>query len=249
MGNPTTTSAPGPARAGGALLGALSDAVARVRHAKPLHPRGAVLAGHLRRHGSTSGAAWVDATGDDEVLVRLSRGGGLPAWLPDVHGLALRVPDGAATADLLLSTTGAGPWLRHVLAPHLDATAGTWTSLVPYRGPRGSLMIGGRAVERRALPADAVALAAELGARPLRVRLAWAAGEGPWVPFATLDVGGAAGPALDPDVHFDPLVPPTGLALPGWVAALRAPAYARARAVVGGPAPTDLEEVSHERAS
>ncbi len=210
-----------------------ADGVARLRGAKPLHPRGVVVTGRLRRHGATSGVEWVDGKGDDVVLARLSRGGGLPAWLPDVHGLALRVPDGNGPADLLLSTTGTLPGLRHVLAPHVDVAAGTYTSLWPYRGPRGPVMLGARAlaVGRQRLPAEPEALGGALAVEPLHLRLAWATLGGPWQPFASLELRGPAQDDVDPPVHFDPLDPPTGLATYPWAAALRAPAYARARAV------------------
>lgn len=222
-----------PATAAGAVLGALSGVVGRVRHAKPLHPTGVVLTGRLHRHGASSGASWIDSAGDDDVLVRLSRGGGLPAWLPDVHGLALRVPDGDRLADVLLSTTGSAPGLRHVLAPHLDVSAGTYTSLLPYRGPHGPLLLGARAVRRTPVGADPADVVQALRREPLRLRLGWATLTGPWRVFARLDLDGPAEAALDPPVHFDPLTPPTGLGTYPWAAALRAAAYARARDVVG----------------
>lgn len=221
------------AAAAGTALGVLSGVVARVRHTKPLHPVGVVLAGRLRRFGASSGAAWVDTPGDDDVLVRISRGGGLPTWLPDVHGLALRVPDGAGLADVLLSTTGSAPGLRHVLAPHLEITAGTYTSLLPYRGPRGPLLLGARAVRRNPVGADPADVAQALRREPLHLSVAWATPTGRWRVFARLELDGTAEEHLDPPVHFDPLTPPTGLATYPWAAALRAAAYARARDVVG----------------
>src|SRR5688572_12606045 len=89
--------------------------VARVRQDKPLHPEGAVLHGRMARDGTgTSGVAWIDTARTDDVLVRWSRGGGLPASAPDVHGLALRLGE----VDLLLSSVAApGPVGRHVLGP------------------------------------------------------------------------------------------------------------------------------------
>lgn len=108
----------------GALAGVAFRQVARWRRAKPLHPVGVVLHGRLlrdglglragsgSRDGSRSGVQWIDSAGDDPVLVRLSRSAGLPSWLPDVMGLAVR--DGST--DLLLSSAGRAPLARHLLA-------------------------------------------------------------------------------------------------------------------------------------
>ena len=87
-------------------------AIARRRGGKPMHPRGAVLDAVLERHGATPpfGVPWLDEVATDRVVVRLSRGAGLPAPLPDVLGLAIRLGGDAAPVDLLLSSTGRGPW-------------------------------------------------------------------------------------------------------------------------------------------
>jgi hypothetical protein len=47
------------------------------------------------------------------VLVRFSRGAGLPDALPDVLGIAIRIPDADGAGhpqDLMLSTGGGSPW-------------------------------------------------------------------------------------------------------------------------------------------
>ena len=55
------------------------------------------------------GIPWLDAAATDPAVVRMSRGAGLPAPLPDLLGLAIRLPGGAEPVDLLLSTTGRRP--------------------------------------------------------------------------------------------------------------------------------------------
>ena len=94
---------------GGAALGGVFRVVAAVRPtAKPLHPRGTVRRGRLHRHGAEppTGVAFLDVAATDEVLVRESRATGLPRPLPDVQGLALRVPGpgGPVTFDAVLNT-------------------------------------------------------------------------------------------------------------------------------------------------
>src|SRR5690242_17282611 len=106
------------ADAGGVVLAATLSAVAAVRRAaKPLHPEGAVVLGRLERTGAQpgTGVPWLDDAGVDEVFVRRSRAVGLPDSLPDIHGLAVRVPVGPGHADLLFASTGRGLVTRFLL--------------------------------------------------------------------------------------------------------------------------------------
>src|SRR3546814_19693116 len=93
------------------------------------------------------GVPWLDESGIDQALVRLSAAVGLPDGWPDFKGIAIRtsVPDGQA--DLLLATTGAGAMTRFMLAPARSATGNVHTRLLPYRGPDGPVM-------QDAVPAD-----------------------------------------------------------------------------------------------
>jgi hypothetical protein len=211
------------------LIGAVSSAAGQVLRAatrvvavrpasKPLHPEGSVVPGTLVRHGTRppSGVPWLDATGADEVVVRLSRALGLPGGLPDVWGLAVRVlgPGGAAggTGDLLLASTGRGPWTRFLLTAH-RSPRGTFGSLLPYRTSAGPVVMS--AVHR-----DDTTL-----------ELAWAVGRGPWRPFADLRL--RPSPAAEPDqpISFDPVLNTlSGLETYDWVRRMREPSYRSARA-------------------
>lgn len=230
----------------GSVLGVLATVTARARRARPLHPDGVVLPGLLLRAGPgdrPSGVAWLDATGADEVQVRLSRAGGLPTWCPDVLGLALRQRAVAGDVDVLLSTTGSLPLVRHVLRPHRRAGRGALTSLLPYRGPHGPVLLAAHPVPGRSLPPEPLALTARLAAAPLRLRLSWSDGlAGRWRPFGWLVVGGVPQypptAQLEPPIRFDPTAAPPGLSAYPWVAAVRDRAYAAARAAV--PAPREL---------
>jgi hypothetical protein len=220
----------GPWSGAGAILGSVSGSAARRPPAKPLHPVGALLRGRLVRDGvACSGAAWIDGAGDDEVVVRLSRAAGLPLALPDVHGMALR----HGAMDLLLSSGGAAVLTRHVLAPRLSPGRTAYTSLLPFRGPRGSVMVGALP-EPRCLPRDPAGWAAELAREPWSLTLVWATTTGTWQRFGRLEVGGPAGADLDPPIRFDPLAAPPGLVTYGWVRRLREPAYLAARAAHPG---------------
>ena len=217
-----------PARTAGGVVAAPLGALARLRRGKPMHPRGAVLDAVLERRGSRPewGVPWLDELGSEPVIVRFSRGAGLPSAVPDLLGLAVRLPEGPI--DLLLSTTGRGPLLRWVPLPRRDAAA-VYTSIMGYRSDAGTLRFAALP-EDDALPSDPEDVAAAVRERSRLFTLAAARGPGRWRPFGRLVLTRPREP-LDPDVRFDAVQhPPPGLAADGPMARFRAPAYARARA-------------------
>ena len=222
------------ARVAGRLVGLPLAGVARLRGGKPMHPRGAVFSAVLERRGSRGpggvwGVPWLDTAATDDVVVRFSRGAGLPAPLPDLLGLALRLrSDSGTPTDLLLTTTGRGPITRLVPVPRRD-TAAVYSSIMGYRSDAGTLRIAALP-EDDAVPSEPVPLAEEVEQEGLSFTLAVARGLGPWRPFGRLVLGKPAGP-LDPGIRFDAVIhPPPGLVPDGPMARFRAPAYARARA-------------------
>lgn len=202
--------------AGDVVAGAVSLLARARRVDMPMHPRGEVQVARLRRTGGgATGAAFLDDAGEDEVLVRFSRSIGLPAPLPDVNGLALRVPVPGAPhehADVLLVTTGRGTWSRYALLPTVRGRGGFLGTLLPYQSPSGAL---------------------HLGARPLDEstwELAYSHLGSSWTPFARLELSGK--PGRDLDLSFDATTgAPPGLTVPDWHRRLRAPSYAAARRV------------------
>ena len=159
---------------------------------KPLHPHGPTAA--ASSFGTTSrsstGVQWLDQPGTDEVLVRTSRAIGLPAPLPDFHGLAIRVGDGSGGhADLLFATTAWNQVGRHLLLPTLGVGP-TLSTLLPYRGTEnvGPVVLGARHVG-------------------ISYQLYWAPVGRPWRDLGEL--------RLEPDVYpdakvsFDPTQPTT----------------------------------------
>ena len=68
------------------------------------------MRGRIYRHGlSGAGVPWLDEPGEDEVVVRLSRAIGLPGGLPDIHGLAVRIPSRTGTrGPVVRAPAGAG---------------------------------------------------------------------------------------------------------------------------------------------
>jgi hypothetical protein len=192
----------------------------RFQRRKALHPRGGVRSGVVHRHGcrDRTGSAWIDDPGRDQVLVRLSRATGLPEVLPDILGLAIRVPhEGGGHGDLLLATTGTGTVGRFVVRP-VRRPGKPYGSVMPYRSPTGPLLLA-------ALPL------AEDGSR---FQLAWSRIRGAWSPFGVLEVPGEWDDAPDGPVTFEPVLNPVpGLPSYGWAAQLRRFAYAASRRARG----------------
>ena len=201
--------------AGGQVLRAATKVITARPAAKPLHPRGFVVRGTLRRFGAgvETGSAWLDQTGDDQVLVRQSRAIGLPSPAPDIFGLAVRVPtEKGVHGDLLFATTGLGRLTRFTLTAARSPLGRPLTTLLPYRTPAGAVVMS--AVFRD----------------ETTVTLAWAIATGPWHRFAELLLHEDPVDETDAPLRFDPV----RNALPGletydWVRRLRAPAYNTAR--------------------
>ncbi|MGY1858332.1 phosphodiesterase [Modestobacter sp. SYSU DS0290] len=216
-------------------------ALTRLRRAKPMHPYGVLFRARFERTGPAApwGVDWIDRPGQQEALVRLSRGAGLPGPLPDVLGMALRLPDGGPggrPVDLLLSTTGRGRLTRLVPVPRRDAGA-TYGSIMAYRTPVGPVAFAAWARPGR-LPSDRATLAAR--APGTVFTLAAALDRGPWEPFARVVLGAPPEP-VDPPMHFDAVLDhPPGLVPDGPIARFRRPAYAAVRAEQqhGDPAPS-----------
>ena len=209
------------------MLAAGTSALAAVRPArKPLHPQGDLRTGRLRRAGSTvrTGVSWIDEPGEDEVVVRLSRAIGLPPRLPDIHGLALRVPSPDGPGDLLFASTGWGRLTRFLLTGGRRPRSRPMTTLLPYDAPAGPVLLG-----------------IQGGPTPESYELRWARAAGPWHPFAVLELHPDT--SEDGPVSFDPVrhqIP--GLRQYDVVRRLRAPAYRRARAArADRPSPTTEE--------
>lgn len=207
----------------GAVVAAGFGALAWLRGGvKALHPRGVVTGGRLTPvdHAPT-GVEWADELVETQVVVRSSRSAGLPSPLPDIIGLALRIPlrdDGFG--DLLLASSRAEPVLRYLAVPRVGV-AGAYTSLLPFATPAGLRLVA-------ALP----------GGGPGVYWLAVGSSTGDWTRFAILTVDEDAtpdadshGPGDDEPIDFEPVgnqLP--GLAIPEPLGRFRYPSYAASRA-------------------
>ncbi|MGN9783382.1 hypothetical protein ACTMTF_18250 [Nonomuraea sp. ZG12] len=209
-----------PARAERAAEGP-ARLVARLRHGRALHPRGLMVAATLRVTGGAAlGVLVLDTPGEHEVLARLSKGGSLPGSLPDVLGLAVRLP---GPLDLLLSTCGRVPWL---LRPRTGFTAGPYSTLVPYDSGTGPVWFMAWP-EGMSVPANPRLLAVALDRGPLQFHLHAVQKDRRAVRVATLRV---RAPLPETDVAFDPVLNDhPSLRQPEWLRRLRRGAYLGSR--------------------
>lgn len=208
----------------------------RLRHPRPIHSRGVVLSGEMRwiPDAAPSGIAFVDDAprGPVRVVARVSRSLGLPAPLPDVIGLALRVdtaawdPDGEGVADIELASTGWNVPGRFMLLPHRRPERARLGTLLPYRGRRGAVVLIARTRSGRPPASDPRELPRHEGA-VWALTLAHAAPAGRWHPFAVVELRLDADPD-DRGLRFDAVRRPSpGARVHAWVRALRQPSYVR----------------------
>jgi hypothetical protein len=218
----------------GRVLATVITAVGMVRGPRPIHTTGLLLTGRLQWYAPTaarSGIAWIDERpgGDVVVTARLSRGAGLPSLLPDVIGLAVRPGAGSGDGDLLLSSTGIGVPGRFLLRPRWTPSRAFLSTLMPYRGANGPVLIAARS-SADVLPGRMEEIRAVLQARPWSLQLMFASPTGLWHRFAELELAPSSGPIDAPTPRFDPILRPLrGAGTYSWTRALREPAYSVAR--------------------
>ena len=189
-------------------------AATALRGARVFHPHGRTHDAVVTVTGGRgTGAALLDTPGRHQGVVRLSRGAGLPAPLPDVEGLALRLPGqgvGGAPLDLLINSAWRYVFVPSVLAP-------TWSAILPHRTGSDRLVL--------------------LGARPEDggFTLLVADPLGPWRQWGRL----ALGAELDgEDLRFAPTVGAADLRPVELFRALRAQSYDASQAAREVPGTT-----------
>lgn len=215
--------------------------IKRFRRHRPIHARGLRLDGTVvvHEHGLRSGIAWIDRPGRYPATARVSRSVGTPDGLPDIMGLAARFhhpAHGSAPStfsDVLFSSTGWSFPGRFVLVPRLGISRTPFSTMMPYRGDDGPVLLGARTLGPAGLPASLRALRHALGTSGWRLGLFFATPLGPWQHFGTLTL--ALNPdAEERDLRFDAVLHPlAGAATYEWARRVREPSYALARRTPG----------------
>ena len=142
---------------GGRMLRAVFAGLLILRRPRPIHPHGVALTGTVRwlQGAGNAGLRWVDRPPPGSVqavTARVSRSVGVPAPWPDIIGLALRFPTPTGSADLELASTGFGFPSRFWLAPGRSPSKARLTTLLPYKGAVGPVLIGARTIAPHTLP-------------------------------------------------------------------------------------------------
>jgi hypothetical protein len=218
--------------AAGEALAAGFKALKALRPKRPIHPAGVALTGTIERRpgGVESGILWIDSPGTAAVSARLSRSIGMPSGWPDILGLALRITTESGPADVLLASTAMSWPGRLILTAHRYASNCKLTSLMPYKGPAGPVLLAARPESSgKGLPAAPETFRESLGAGTWSLGLYHARPTGPWTRFGTLLLDLDPGQA-DLNTRFDPLRRPLpGAGTYGWTRQLREPSYRAAR--------------------
>jgi hypothetical protein len=203
---------------------ALFRTLSQARRKRGFHPFGVGFDARLTPRGEEVGAAAFDR--EAEAQVRLSRALGLPEWLPDPCGLAIRVPDAYGPGehqDLLLVTSTSPPGGRHALMPSRGFGDLPYSTVLPYRVRGETVLIGARALVPRPGPKLADLRSRQVGGLEFELAIAGITGE--WRPVARLELGERLSPEHTERLHFDPTNTGGGLELVGLLNKLRGPAY------------------------
>ena len=224
--------------AAGRLSGALFRAMSRVRRAKAAHPTGSVFDAMLRVEGGAHvppAAALLATPAEHQAVVRFSRSLGLPRPLPDLFGIALRLPGVHGPdrhQDFLMVTSIDAPVLHHIFVPVLDAQQAPYSSLLPYRAGGKRFVVGVQPVPDSPRPPGAT-IEEKLGRAAatglLRFKLSIAELGGRFAPVGDLRVGRRL-PDEHNRMHFNPWNTGAGLEPAGVLNRLRAYAYPASQA-------------------
>lgn len=206
----------------------LFRALSSRRGRRIFHPSGIAYAGSLTSIGASD---VFSGEGKRRVLLRFSRGLGLPAPLADFLGLALRiVADGPGDADqdLLLASSLPGRAGKFVLWPAETFFETTFTSVLPYRSRRGRVLLGARVEggpgRRRGHALQELDERVRTGG--VRFTLAAARASEPWREEAAVSVLERLPESAAERLRFHPWRSAGDLRPAGLLNALRGPAYA-----------------------
>jgi hypothetical protein len=216
----------------------LFRALSSRRGRRIFHPSGIAYAGSLT---PLRDADVFSRGGERRVLLRFSRGLGLPGPLADFLGLAVRIEGdgpGNEQQDLLLASSLPGRVGKFVLWPAETFFETTFTTVLPYESPRGRVLVGARVEGPSRRRGYALReLDERVRAGGVRFTLAVARVGEAWREDASVTVLERLPQSAAERLRFHPWRSAGDLRPAGLVNALRGPAYAgsqRGRAARGG---------------
>jgi hypothetical protein len=192
------------------------------RRKRIFHPRGVAFEGTVTFHEGNP----LPFEGAERALVRLSKAAGFPHGVPDLFGLAIKLPD--AGQDLLLVTSGEDAVTRHLLVPATGFFRRAYSTVLPYE-LRGDLVVFGARPDPPLVHAtgqEMEDLAPLVASGRLRFDLTWGrAGTGEVEKIASLVLDRPH----DGDVAFNPFNSHPSLKPAGGLNRLRRESYERSR--------------------
>lgn len=200
-------------------------ALSAVRRNRVFHPVGEAFVGTIE--------IWAPKAlhlpnGSHRVLVRFSRGAGLPDPLPDVLGLAIKIPASARRAeqDFLLASSGRRAGARNLLIPTRSFFTCMYSSVLPYRHNGDHLIFGARAsAALRARKGDFGDLERAADKGELRFDILASSLTGEWEEIARLSVGDHCDQEVSRSLRFNPWHTDARLRPAGVLNTMRRSAY------------------------
>jgi hypothetical protein len=205
-----------------------------LRNRRVFHPVGVLANGTIERMAPPNEG--LPLTSSSDVVARVSKGAGTPGPLPDIIGLAVRIPPepfAATPWDILLASAGSNVLTRVAgLRPVVSWTGQTMSSLMPLRYEAKNWWLRARmTTEIEGLGVSLDVIREQIGRGGIRFDVDQACGTGDFQPLAELTLTNVLIPKPGEDVSFDPVLHTApGVELyPGWLAGLRVRAYGRSR--------------------
>ena len=212
-----------------------------VRHRRVFHPLGVLAEGRVERVAPPGEGLPIEST---DVVARVSKAIGVPGGLPDLIGLAWRMPprESATTPwDVLMVSAGSGVLTRFALRPTTSFPGTMLSTLMPMRRADGWWWLAAEMTTPLTQGLSLDAVRATIAADGIVFDVRQAHGTGPFEPLATLTLTTVVPTDADHDVSFDPTrnsAPDVQLG-PKWLTGLRERAYLRSRR--GRDAPDEAE--------
>jgi hypothetical protein len=203
---------------------------AAIRHSRLFHPSGVLAEGLLQRGAPPDEGLPMQSC---DVIGRVSKGIGLPGALPDIAGLAWRIPPpqdlrSCVPWDVLLASTVANS--RFIFAPTRSWSSTTFSSVMPLRFGGGVWWVRARLVTKIDEPGLSLdTIRNQIDSGEIDFDIEQAHGTRGFQPLARLTLR-----HLDPtndDIAFDPVLHSDEdvKLVPGWLADFRRAAYRRSR--------------------